>query len=139
MSVRSIVALTIAAVLIIAFIRTPDDYLIYALLTISVTVITTVANVYYVRRFVSFKKTMPYSFKEYAKPLMILCFLTLLLSFYNQTDTFILGFLDPTKKEVASYSVGMKGIDVIIGIITALSTVLFPAVPSIIKKKINGF
>ncbi|MDD3068915.1 MAG: oligosaccharide flippase family protein, partial [Bacilli bacterium] len=31
MSVRSIVALTIAAVLIIAFIRTPDDYLIYAL------------------------------------------------------------------------------------------------------------
>jgi len=126
MSVRSIVALTIAAVLIIAFIRTPDDYLIYALLTISVTVITTVANVYYVRRFVSFKKTMPYSFKEYAKPLMILCFLTLLLSFYNQTDTFILGFLDPTKKEVASYSVGMKGIDVIIGIITALSTVFIP-------------
>lgn len=126
MSVRSIVALTIAAVLIIAFIRTPDNYLIYALLTISVTVITTVANVYYIRRFVSFKKTMPYSFKEYAKPLMILCFLTLLLSFYNQTDTFILGFLDPTKKEVASYSVGMKGIDVIIGIITALSTVFIP-------------
>ncbi|HPS19011.1 MAG TPA: oligosaccharide flippase family protein [Bacilli bacterium] len=126
MSVRSIVALTIAAVLIIAFIRTPDDYLIYSLLTISVTVITTVANLYYVRRYISFKKTMPYSFKEYGKPLLILCTLTLLLSFYNQTDTFILGFIDPSKKEVASYSVGMKGIDVIIGIITSLSTVFIP-------------
>jgi len=126
MSVRSIVALTIAAVLIIAFIRTPSDYLIYALLTISVTVITTAANIYYVWRFISFKKTMPYNFKELAKPLFILCCATLLLSFYNQTDTFILGFLDNSKREVASYSVGMKGIDVIIGIITALSTVFIP-------------
>ena len=69
---------------------------------------------------------MPYDLKQYAKPLAILCVLSLTLSLYNQTDTFILGFLDSSKSEVASYSVGIKGIDIIIGIITALSTVFIP-------------
>ena len=69
---------------------------------------------------------MPYSFKEYIKPLLVLCSISLVISFYNQTDTFILGFIDKGKNEVASYSVGIKGIDVIIGVITALSTVFIP-------------
>ena len=49
-----------------------------------------------------------------------------MISLYNQTDTFILGFIDNGKNEVASYSVGIKGIDIIIGIIAGLSTVFIP-------------
>ena len=127
MSVRSIVSLTLCAILIIAFVTNPSDVYIYALIAVGVTVITTIANIFYVRKYISFKKTMPYSFKEYVKPLFILCSLSLILSLYNQTDTFILGFIDvKNKTEVASYSVGIKGIDIIIGIITALSTVFIP-------------
>ena len=126
MSVRSIVALTISATLIIVFVTTPDDILLYALIAILVTVITTISNIYYVRKYVSFKKTMPYNLKQYAKSLLVLCTLSLTLSLYNQTDTFILGFINPDKTEVASYSVGIKGIDIIIGIITALSVVFIP-------------
>ena len=126
MAVRSIVALTISAILIIVFVSNPDDILIYALIAIMVTVITTISNLYYVRRFISFKKTAPYNLKQYFKPLLVLCTLSLTLSLYNQTDTFILGFINSDKTEVASYSVGIKGIDVIIGIITALSVVFIP-------------
>ena len=126
MSVRSIVALTLCAILVIVFITTPSDVYIYALITASVTVVTTIANLFYVRKFISFKKTMPYSYKEYVKPLFILCSLSLLISLYNQTDTFILGFINIDKTEVASYSVGIKGIDIIIGIFAGLSTVFIP-------------
>lgn len=126
MAVRSIVALTISAMLIIVFVTNPSDILVYALIAVSVTIITTISNLYYVRRYVSFKKTMPYDLKQYAKQLMILCTLALTISLYNQTDTFILGFINPDKTEVASYSVGIKGIDIIIGIITALSVVFIP-------------
>ena len=126
MSVRSIVALTLCAILVIVFVTTPADVYIYAFIAVGVTVITTIANLFYVRKFISFKKTMPYSFKEYVKPLAILCTLSLVISLYNQTDTFILGFLDKSKQEVASYSVGIKGIDIIIGIIAGLSTVFIP-------------
>ena len=126
MAVRSIVALTISAMLIIVFVTNPSDILLYALIAISVTLITTISNLYYVRRHISFKKTMPYDLKQYAKSLFILCSLALAISLYNQTDTFILGFLNPNKTEVANYSVGIKGIDIIIGIITALSVVFIP-------------
>ena len=126
MSVRSIVALTLCAILVIALVTNPSDIYIYALIAVSVTIVTTISNLFYVRKFISFKKTMPYSFKEYIKPLCILCTLTLVISLYNQTDTFILGFIDNSKNEVASYSVGIKGIDIIIGIIAGLSTVFIP-------------
>ena len=126
MAVRSIIALTISAMLIIIFVTNPGDILLYALIAISVTVITTISNVYFVRRHISFKKTIPYDLKQYAKPLFVLCTLALTISLYNQTDTFILGFINPDKTEVASYSVGIKGVDIIIGIITALSVVFIP-------------
>ena len=126
MSVRSIIVLTLCAILVIVFVTTPSDIYIYALITTSVTLLTAIANLYYSTKFISFKKTMPYSIKEYIKPLLVIGSISLIISFYNQTDTFILGFLDESKGEVASYSVGIKGIDVIIGIITALSTVFIP-------------
>ena len=139
MSVRSIVALTLSAILVIAFVTTPSDVYIYALITVSVTVITTIANLFYVRKFISFKKTMPYSFKNYVKPLFILCTLSLTISLYNQTDTFILGFINIDKTEVASYSVGIKGIDVIIGIIAGLSTVFIPRAAYYYEKEDKRF
>ena len=126
MAVRSIAALTLSAILIIIFVTNPNDILLYALIAVSITFSTTIANIYYVRRFVSFKKTAPYNLKQYSKSLLVLCTLSLTLSLYNQTDTFILGFINPDKTEVASYSVGIKGIDIIIGIITALSVVFIP-------------
>lgn len=126
MSIRSIVALTISSILIIMFINYPEDIYVYALIAISVTVITTIANLANITKYVSFKKTMPYTYKELIKPLIVVSILTLGLSLYNQTDTFILGLIDESKRAVGNYSVGIKGIDIIIGIITALSTVFIP-------------
>ena len=126
MSVRSIIVLGLSALLIIIFVTNPSDIYIYAFITASVTLVTSVANIIYSRKFISLKKTMPYEIKQYIKPLLVLCAISLIISFYNQTDTFILGFIDKGKGEVASYSVGVKGIDIIIGIITALSTVFIP-------------
>ena len=139
MSVRSIVALTLCAILVIVFVTTPSDIYIYALIASSVTIITTIANLFYVRKYISLKKTMPYSFKEYAKPLFILCSLSLIITLYNQTDTFILGLINIDKTEVANYSVGIKGIDIIIGIIVGLSTVFIPRAAFYYQKEDKRF
>lgn len=126
MSVRSIIVLALSTLLIIIFVTNPSDIYIYAFITAGVTLVTSIINIIYASKFISLKKTMPYQIKQYFKPLLVLCSISLIISFYNQTDTFILGFIDEGKKEVASYSVGIKGIDVIIGVITALSTVFIP-------------
>ena len=47
MSVRSLVVLTLSAILIIAFVQHPDDIYIYALITTSVTLFTSIANLIY--------------------------------------------------------------------------------------------
>ena len=126
MSVRSIIVLALSTMLIIIFVTNPSDIYIYAFITAGVTLLTSIVNIVYASKFISLKKTMPYEVKQYFKPLLVLCSISLIISFYNQTDTFILGFIDKGKNEVASYSVGIKGIDVIIGVITALSTVFIP-------------
>ena len=126
MSVRSIVVLSISAMLIIIFVTNPSDVYIYAFISIGVTLFTSIINFLYVTRFISFKKTLPYEFKQYIKPLLVLFSVTLTLSLYNQTDTFILGFIDKTKGEVGSYSVGIKGIDIVIGVLSNLGTVFIP-------------
>ena len=126
MSVRNIVILAVSAAFIIIFVTNPDDIYIYALITVSGTIITSIINIIMLKGHVSFKKNMPYSYKEYIKPLCILCALSLIVSLYNQIDTSSLGFIDTSKEQVASYSVGTKGVDIIIGIITSLSTVFIP-------------
>ena len=126
MSVRSIIVLGLSTLLIIIFVTNPSDIYIYAFITAGVTLLTSIINIIFASKYISLKKTMPYEFKQYVKPLLVLCSISLIISFYNQTDTFILGFIDEGKNEVASYSVGIKGIDVIIGVITALSTVFIP-------------
>lgn len=126
MSIRSIVIIAMTSILVIAMVKNQDHVYIYALITVSVTIFTSIANVFYMTKYVSFKKTMPYNFKQYLKPLLILFLLSIILAFYNQTDAFILGLFDESKAEVGSYTVGLKGIEIIIGIIAALSTVFIP-------------
>lgn len=126
MSVRSIIVLTLTSILIIVFVTNQDDVYIYSILTVSVTILTTICNLVYSRKFISYRKTLPYEYKQYIKPLIVLGSLSFILSIYNQTDTFILGLINQDKKEVASYSVGIKGVDIIIGILTSLSTVFIP-------------
>ena len=139
MSIRSIVILAITTLLIISLVRNPDDIYMYALITAGVTVLTSIANLIYVTSFISFKKTMPYEIKPYIKPLFTLFMLTLMLAIYDRTDTFILGFINPSKEQVGAYSVGVKGIEIIIGVITALSTVFIPRAAFYYEKEDKRF
>lgn len=126
MSVRSIVILAISAILIVAMVKNQDHVYIYALITAGSTIFTSIANMLYATKYISFKKTMPYNYKQYIKPLSILFTLSIILALYNQTDSFILGLIDPTKVEVGSYAVGIKGIEIVIGVLASLSTVFIP-------------
>lgn len=126
MSIRSIIIIAITSILIIAMVKNPDHVYIYALITASVTLLTSIVNVVYMAKYISFKKTIPYNFKQYFKPLLILFLLSVVLALYNQTDVFIIGLFDETKAEVGSYTVGIKGVEIIIGVIAALSTIFIP-------------
>ena len=126
MAVRSILIAAIVDILVFAFVIYPDGILLYAFLSILTTVLTVVTNLIYLPKLVKFQKTERYNFKQYFPLLGILFLISITVAIYDKTDTFILGFIDPSKASVGSYSVAMKGVEIVIGIITALSTVFMP-------------
>lgn len=145
-TVRSIAAIALAALLTFINIKkTETPYLaqqqlpLYAAITILPTVLTAGINLFLLPQYISFKKTMPYDFKALIKPLLVLFFISLFVTAYNQTDSFILGFLDPSKKSVGAYSVGVKGIDIVITLITSLYTVFMPRATFYYEKEDKRF
>ncbi|MCQ2741781.1 MAG: oligosaccharide flippase family protein [Bacilli bacterium] len=126
-TVRSIVSIALAAALTFAFItEAKTSIYIYATITILSTVITAICNCLVLPKYVSLKKEGKYDFKPFLKPLGVLFLISMALTAYNETDTLILGFIDSSKGAVGSYSVGVKGIDIIITIITSLYAVFMP-------------
>ncbi len=132
-TVRSISLIALSAVLTYTFIHNTsspgaamNEVYVYALITILPTILTSAINIIFLRRYISFKKTRAYNFRPLIRPLIYLLFISLFVTAYNQTDSFLLGFIDSSKASVGSYSVGVKGIDIVITLITSLYTVFMP-------------
>ena len=132
-TVRSISLLALGALLTFLFIKRSDtpaileqEIYLYAAITISYTVFTSLLNSLILPRHISFKKTHPYQIRPLIKPLLLLFLISFALTLYNQTDQFLLGLLDESKASVGSYSVGVKGVDIVITLITSLYAVFLP-------------
>lgn len=126
MAIRSILIATIVDILVFAFVIYPDGILLYAFFSVLTTILTVVSNLIYLPTLVKFQKVEKYDFKQYLPVLGILFLISVVAAIYDKTDTFILGFIDSSKASVGSYSVAMKGVEIVIGIITALSTIFMP-------------
>lgn len=125
-AIRSIVILAISAILIFSFLKYPEQVYIYAFFSIGVTIATVISNIIFLPKHLSKSYSGHLEFKPYIKPILLLFFVSVVLTLYNETDIFILGLVDESKAQVGSYSVGIKGIEIIITIITSLSAVFMP-------------
>ncbi len=126
LAIRSIIILAFVDILIFTTVKYKERLPLYTFLTTLVTVLTVVSNLIYLPRLVKFKKTERYNFKQYIPELVALFVISFALAIYAKTDSFILGIIDSSKSSVGSYSVGMKGVDIVIGIIIALGSVFMP-------------
>lgn len=126
MAVRSIIVATTVDILIFAFIKYNSHLALYTFLCVLTTILTVVSNLFYLPNVISLKKPKNLNIKQYLPMMGIMFAISVVAALYDKTDTFILGLIDPTKASVGSYAVGMKGVEIVIGIITALSTVFIP-------------
>ena len=145
-SIRTVSLIALSALLTYVFIRPAatnatamNEVYIYALITILPTILTSAINLIVLPKYISFKKTQKYDFSIFIRPLITLLFISLLITVYNQTDSFMLGFLDPSKAAVGSYSVGVKGIDIVIALTTSLYAVFMPRASYYFEKEDKRF
>lgn len=136
-SFRSIFTLSLSTLFILIMVKQPTDIWVYAVLAISSTIFTVIINCLYLKKYVTFKYIGKYDFKQYIIPLLVVFAVSFVLTIYNSTDRFVLGFLDKNKGEVASYSVGIKCIEIIITIITSLDSVFIPRATHYYKHQNN--
>lgn len=124
-TVRSFIIQVILLVLMFIFVKKPDDYYMYALLTVLSNGFCCVLNFFYSRRYVTIKLTKKCNFMRHIKKLMIFFANNLAVNLYLNADTTMLGFLvgDYT---VGIYAVAVKIYNVVKSVIAAMFTACIP-------------
>ena len=135
MSVRSIIIFMLTDILIFLFIKNPSHVTLYAFFSIAGTILIVISNLIYLPKIFKFQKVGKLDFKQYFNILGVLFVISLLAAIYDKTDAFILGIIDTSKASVGSYSVGVKGVEIVIGVMTALSVVFIPRATYYYEKK----
>lgn len=135
-ALRSVFVAAVGSLLIILFIRNDQFLFTYAFLGCTGTFATAIANGFLLKREgISLIPTAPINLKGIIKPLIVVFLITLVVTAYNQADSLLLGYIDPTKSLVGSYAVGIRGIEIVITIVTSLSAVFVPRATIALKNK----
>lgn len=125
-TIRSIITYIISFVLIIIFIKQPEDYIIYTILLVIPTGIVCITNWAYCRKYVRIKLTTHTHFKTHIKSLLLLFSNSVMVSIYVNFDTTMLGWIRGDYY-VGLYAVSVKLYTVVKGLMMAVYTVAIPS------------
>lgn len=134
MSVRSLATTILATLLIIVFVQNDHDLFIYAFINLIATFVTVTLNLLLLKREgikLSFRRKV--NLKHLTKSLLFVFGITFLITAYNQNDSLLLGYLDDSFRTSGAYSVGIRGIEIVITIITSLSGIFVIRTTSALK------
>jgi O-antigen/teichoic acid export membrane protein len=127
LGIRTIIITFFTSLLVISFVKSDKFLYVYAFIACLGSLLTSIVNMFSLKREgFSFKPVGNYELKTIVKPLIPVFLLTIVATVYNQTDTLILGLIDESKRAVGSYAVGVRGIEIVITILTSLSAVFIP-------------
>lgn len=134
-TIRSIIFKTIGLILVFLLIRSKSDYIVYGTITIISGYLAFVLNFIYSFKWINLKPLQNYNFKQHLKPILIFFAMACAITVYTNLDTVMLGFMK-TNTDVGYYSVAIKIKNVLVGLITALGTVLLPRCSYYIKQNL---
>ena len=129
---RSILVRILYVVLIFIFVRKPEDYLLYYVLTVATIVLNALINIAYSKKFVSFKLSR-LTIKPYIKPFIILGVYGLLTSMYTTFNSAYLGFV-ANDTEVGYYTTATRLHVFILALFTAFTSVMMPRLSNLASK-----
>ena len=124
-SLRSIITQLISLVLLFIFVKSKEDYIIYAFITVFSTSGYFLLNLAGAKRFVDFFKTNNYSLAKHIKPILLVFGVSIASSIYLNIDVVMLGAVFGDY-EVGLYSVAMKINVIVRNLIASVSIVVLP-------------
>lgn len=136
-TLRSILFQVLALILMFAFVRQPDDYMIYA---ITVTLAGTggaVVNIFYIRRYARLRITAKPDLRRHMGPILLLFFNSVAQVIYLNSDITMLGYLQ-NENSVGMYSMVSKIYRYVKVLFNALVAVIIPRLTLYLAKKEIG-
>ena len=131
-SIRSIIIKIIYAVSVFLFVKSPEDYKLYFILTTGMVVLNSVINILYARHFVEFniKFCTPLKF---LKENIILGIYLILNSMYSTFNVLFLGLVT-SNEQVGYYTTAFKLYSIILAFFSAFTTVMLPRMSSLLSQ-----
>lgn len=125
-SLRNIAFKTLCFLALIVFVRGPENYIRYALITVLGTAGNYVINILYAPKFVHFTlKNL--NLKRHMESILLLVVVNLAIELYSLVDVTMLGAMS-TSKNVAYYSYASKINKIFIQVINAFTVVIVPRI-----------
>ena len=134
-TIRSVVFKLLMAASLFIFVRNQDDLLIYAVISVGMTVGNNLINFIRLRKFMDFSSIRFSNLQilRHLRPALKIFMLNLITSLYVQLNSIMLGFIS-NEDEVAYFTGGTKISHIGLTVITSIGAVLLPRCSNLIKK-----
>ncbi len=124
-TVRSIAFQILSLVLLFVLVKTKDDYVKYAAISVVSNVGSNLLNFIHSRKYITFKTDLALQIKKHIKPIFILFAMAVAVKIYTALDTTMLGFLKGDF-EVGIYTAATKINKIVLSLVIAVTTVMLP-------------
>lgn len=124
-TIRSIIFKIISIILLFILVRKPEDYLIYAAITVFSAVGSNLLNFIHARSFVHIRLTTKINWRYHLKPVLVIFASAVAVTIYVSADTTMLGLLK-NDYAVGIYSTSVKIYQMAQSLLSALLTVTIP-------------
>lgn len=124
-TIRSIVFKIISIVLLFILVKEPEDYLIYAAITVFAGVGSNIFNFIHARSFINIRLTFQTNWRYHLKPILVIFASAMAVTIYVSSDTTILGLMK-NDYAVGIYSVSVKIYQIAESVLSAIAMVTVP-------------
>ena len=123
-TIRSILFQFISLILLFIFVKTKDDYIKYAGISVFSSAGSNILNLIHSRKYINIFTKAKLELKKHIKPILILFITSIAINIFTVLDTSMLGFLT-TESQVGYYTAASKIVKMIRDLFPAAFTVLF--------------
>lgn len=124
-TVRSIVFQILSLVLLFILVKTKDDYVKYATISVISNVGSNILNFIHSRKYITFKTGLVFQIKKHIKPIFVLFAMAIAVKVYTVLDATMLGFMKGDF-EVGIYTAATRINKIVLSLVIAVITVMLP-------------
>lgn len=124
-AIRTIAMQAASLILMFAFVHQPEDYVVYAVISVVASSGANIVNILYRRRFCKTRFTLRIDWRRHLPPILILFSMLLAQTIYTSSDQTMLGLMRGDT-EVGLYSTSVKIYNMVNTVVASIAVVVMP-------------